>query len=125
MFVSLAFAVTLAGCTWTRKGGESTQQNVNVTRSDLVINVRNNLIPPTPVYLYLVPSGGGMEKDLGTIYGGDRSVRYEGLPLQGTFQFVARGSEKQVVSQVLVLTKAQVVSWDLQRNFIQVTRYAD
>ena len=116
------FAV-LGGCASTGKTGEDTREGsvLPANKGDLTIDVRNNLIPPTPVYIYLVPSS-GIERDMGQIFSGDRVVKYRGMPLQGAFQLIAKGSERSVASPVIVLTKVQELTWDLERNFIQITK---
>ena len=117
----------MASCASTSKTGEDTREGsvVPANKGELTINVRNNLIPPTPVYIYLVPGSGGIERDLGQIFSGDRTVRYRGMPLQGPFQLVAKGSERSIVSPIIVLTKVQELQWDLERDFIQVTKVYD
>lgn len=116
----LTLMLGTAACSHTGKGGEDTSPAPSA-QGDLEIMVHNNLIPPGPVYVYLVPSA-GIERDLGTVYGGNQVVRYRGLALKGSYQLVARTGSRTIASPVLVLTKVAGLDWDLERNRIQVTR---
>ncbi|HUP89955.1 MAG TPA: hypothetical protein VM100_11405 [Longimicrobiales bacterium] len=102
----------------------STQANVQSQPGQLDIDVTNNLIPPGPVYVYLVPSS-GIERDLGTVFGGTHRVTYRGFPLRGNYQFVARSGSRTIASTVLVLTNVLGLRWDLERNRIEVTRVVE
>lgn len=112
----------LAACASGNRG-ESVPQGTAV-QGDLNINIRNNLIPPGAVYVYLVPNG-GIERDLGTVMSGNRTVQYRGMPLKGTYQLVARTGSRTIASPILVLTNVREIEWDLERNFLQITKIAE
>ena len=94
------------------------------TQGQLDLDVTNNLIPPGPVYVYLVPSS-GIERDLGTVFGGTHRLTYRGFPLRGNYQFVARSGSRTVASPVMVLTNVLTMRWDLERNRIEVTKVVE
>lgn len=121
-FVFFITMLAAAACASSNRG-ESLPQGSTV-KGDLNINIRNNLIPPGAVYVYLVPNG-GIERDLGTVMSGNRTVQYRGMPLKGTYQLVARTGSRTIASPILVLTNVQEIEWDLERNFLQITKIAE
>ena len=118
----LGAAFALSACA--HQGEESGTPSGAQSQGQLDIDVTNNLIPPGPVYVYLVPAA-GIERDLGTVFGGTHRVTYRGFPLRGNYQFVARTGNRTVASTVLVLTNVLGLRWDLERNRIEVTRVVE
>ena len=97
--------------------GSSTQSRVD-------IEINNNLIPPGPVYIYLIPDG-GIERDLGTVFTGTHTVSYTGLELKGNYQLVAKTGDRTVPSAILPMKNVLGLRWDLERNYIEVTKVAE
>lgn len=112
--LALIFAVMMTGCASFRGSGGPVQ---------LEIEVINNLIPPGPIYLYMIANG-GIERDLGTVFGGTHVVQVKSpLELSGNYQFIAKTGSRTVATPVLVLDKnILALRWDLERNFIDVTK---
>lgn len=112
-------AIGAAGCA-SAPADNGTQDSP--VQGQLDFHIRNNLIPPATITIYLVPRS-GVERELGTIFGsGEQTLRYRGLPLQGEYQLEARADTRSLTSPILVLTKVLGVDWDLQRNYVQVTK---
>ena len=85
------------------------------------IHVQNDLIPPGPVTVYLVPES-GIERMLGTIASGPRTLQYKGLPPVGTQRLVARTSSgRNVVSSAFVIDGVVALEWSLSSNLVRIT----
>jgi hypothetical protein len=89
---------------------------------DTIIDVTNNLIPPTTVSVILQPRA-GIDRNLGEVFSNrTQALHYVGMPLQGEYQLIAEvANGRRLYSVIVVLTNATRVHWDLQRNFIDVT----
>jgi hypothetical protein len=106
--------IVLGGCA---TGGVSGPQ------VQLPVQINSNLIPPASnLTIYLVPSS-GIEHQLGTILGSGRhSLIYRGLPPSGTYRLVARADTRQMSSNLVQLdANVKAISWDLQRNYLELT----
>lgn len=91
------------------------------SQSVVTINVRNDLIPPANVQIYLVPSG-GIERLVGTVTSGDHSLRYSGLAPVGDHYLVARApSGRAMMSSVMTMDGVTALSWTLSSNLVRVT----
>ena len=120
--IGMLAAVALTGCI-TIPGRNPTEASSN-TRSRVDLEVNNNMIPPGPAYIYMMTPG-GIERDMGTVFGGSQVLTYKGLALTGNYQFVAKTGERTIVSPVFVMNNVLGLHWDLERNFMQVTRRAE
>ena len=110
-FVLIATLLLMAGCAKAPPGSQAV----------VTINVRNDLIPPANVQIYLVPSG-GIERLIGTITSGEHSLRYQGLAPVGDHYLVARApSGRGMMSSVLTMDGVTVLSWTLSSNLLRVT----
>ncbi len=112
--LALVIALTIASCASFRGSGGKVQ---------LELEVLNNLIPPGPVYVYMIANG-GIERDIGTVFGGTQVLEVKSpLELNGNYQFVAKSGSRTVTTPILVLDKSILgLRWDLERNFIDVSR---
>lgn len=103
-------------------GGCATR-GVSGPQVELPVQINSNLIPPASnLTIYLVPSS-GIEYQLGTILGSGRhSLVYRGLPPSGTYRLVARADTRQMYSDLIQLdANVKAISWDLQRNYLDLT----
>lgn len=101
----------LSACASAAKGGPA-----------VAVTVHNNLIPPTPVSVYMV-SQTGQERYLGMIVSGSaRTLRYEGLPPVGEYRLLARSetSSRRVVSNILLMDGVTALEWTLENNFVEI-----
>ena len=108
----------LCAVLWTACASTGEQNNaqraVNVT-------VVNNVIPPSPLEIYLVPRA-GIERSLGRVTGGTQTLQYRGLALSGEYQLVARTLSSQTYySPIIVLENVRAIRWDLMRNFLDIS----
>ncbi len=110
-----AAALLLAACA-SAPSGSQTQNVVN-------IHIQNDLIPPGPVTVYLVPES-GIERMLGTITSsGQRTLQYKGLPPVGAHRLVARRlSGNNVVSNIFVMDGVLALEWSLASNFVRIVQ---
>ena len=91
------------------------------SQSVVIINVRNDLIPPANVQIYLVPRG-GIERLVGTITSGNHSLRYSGLAPVGDHYLVARGpSGRAMTSSIMTMDGVTALEWTLSSNLLRVT----
>ena len=112
----LALMLVLSACA-SGGGGASGPQ---VT---LPITINSNLIPPASnLTIYLAPQS-GIEHNLGTILGSGRhSLTYRGLPPSGTYRLFARADNRQMYSNLVQLdANVKAISWDLQRNYVELS----
>lgn len=91
-------------------------------QADVTIHINNNLIPPASLTIYLMPRA-GIERNLGNLIGSGRhTLRYQGFPLGGEYQLIARTTgDRAFGSPVMVLDNVIRIDWDLQRNFVDIT----
>ncbi|MGH7461083.1 MAG: hypothetical protein ACREMA_08650 [Longimicrobiales bacterium] len=109
---SAAVAVLLVAACASAPGGTTSVVNVHV---------QNDLIPPGPVTVYLVPES-GIERMLGTISSGPRTLQYTGLPPVGTQRLVARTSNgRNIISSAFVIDGVVALEWSLASNLVRIT----
>ncbi|HEX6558525.1 MAG TPA: hypothetical protein VF021_03665 [Longimicrobiales bacterium] len=94
------------------------------SQAQVDFEIINDLIPPGPATIYLLTRVGS-EREIGIVSGGTRVLRYQGLALKGEYQLVAKRGERIIYSPILVLERVLALRWDLERNYIQVTRVED
>src|SRR5262245_45152769 len=94
--------------------------------NSVTIVIENNLIPPGPVTVYLVPRS-GIERMLGTAHSSQRSnLVYRGLPPVGEHRLVARTLAGQnIVSTIFNMDGVLGLEWSLASNFVRVTETKD
>jgi hypothetical protein len=110
-YCKLAILLALAACATAKPG----------TQSVVSISVRNDLIPPANVEIYLVPAG-GIERLIGTVTSGDHSLRYTGLAPKGDYYLIARApSGRFMRSSVLAMDDVTGLAWTLSSNLLRVT----
>lgn len=87
----------------------------------ITIDVRNDLIPPANVEIFLVPRG-GIERMVGRVTSGDHSLRYTGLAPVGDHYLLARApSGRAMTSSILTMDGVTGLSWVLSSNLLRVT----
>lgn len=91
------------------------------SQAQVDFEIINNLIPPGPATIYLLTRVGS-EREVGIVSGGTRVLRYQGLALKGEYQLVAKRGERIIYSPIIVLERVLGLRWDLERNYLQVTR---
>ena len=107
----LVLIAAIAACATAKPGSQAV---VN-------ISVRNDLIPPANIEVYLVPAG-GIERLVGTVTSGDHHLRYTGLAPVGDHYLVARApSGRFMRSTVLTMDGVTGLSWTLSSNLLRVT----
>ena len=90
-------------------------------QSTVVIDIRNDLIPPAHVSVYLVPEA-GIERLLGTVTSGRQTLQYRGLAPVGNHRLAARmTSGRAILSNVRVMDGVTGLEWVLMSNFLRVT----
>jgi hypothetical protein len=109
-------SVLLAGCATSAPG----------PGASVAIVIENNLIPPGPVTVYLVPRS-GIERLLGTAHSSQRSnLVYRGLPPVGEHRLVARTLRGQnILSSTFVMDGVLGLEWSLATNFVRITETKD
>lgn len=116
----LMMALAVTSCAGAPADNAASQNSP--VRGQLDFRIHNNMIPPSTITVYLVPRA-GVERELGTIFGsGEQTLQYRGLPLQGEYQLVARADTRELASPIVILTHVLAMDWDLQRNYVQVTK---
>ena len=110
-FFVLALVAALSACASGQQGSSSV---VN-------IDVRNDLIPPANVEIFLVPRG-GIERLVGRLTTGERTLRYTGLAPVGDHYLLARAPDGRAMnSTILTMDGVTGLSWVLSSNLLKVT----
>ena len=107
-------ASMLIGCGTAARGGAAGEA--------ILVEVNNNLIPPTVVSVYIV-SETGSRRLLGTARpGAETTLRYTGIPAGGNFRLVARTTGGgDLPSTPFSLVRGGTVSWDLRSGIATVS----
>jgi hypothetical protein len=90
----------------------------------VLVQVNNNLIPPTVISVYLVrEGGGGGRRLLGTVTpGSETTLRYTGVTAGGNYRLVARATAgRDIPSTPFSLIRGGTVNWDLQSGIATVS----
>lgn len=89
----------------------------------VLVQVNNNLIPPTVISVYLVREGGGGRRLLGTVTpGSETTLRYTGATSGGNYRLVARVTAgRDIPSTPFSLIRGGTVNWDLQSGIATVS----
>lgn len=113
LFVLLASM--LAACGTGARGGAPGEA--------VLVQVNNNLIPPTVVSVYIVSEGGGGRRLLGTVTpGSETTLRYTGVTAGGNYRLVARAmAGRDIPSTPFSLIRGGTVNWDLQSGIATVS----
>lgn len=108
----VAAALALSACaTMGGAGGEG----------DTTVEVRNNLIPPTSLSVYVIPEIGARQL-VGLVQpGATRTLRYSPTS-RGQVRFRAETTEgREIVSNPLTFSAGATVTWDVNANLATVT----
>lgn len=86
------------------------------------IEVRNNLIPPTSLSVYLVPDIGSRQL-IGVVQpGATRTLRFDPVGGSGQYRFRAETTEgREILSNPLSFSTGVTVTWDVNANLATVT----
>jgi hypothetical protein len=89
----------------------------------LDVRVNNNLVPPTILTIYLLPTS-GPERNLGEAWSSRvSSFRYNGLAPRGQYRLLGRASNnRQMASEIVVLDGVRAIEWNLQSNRVIILR---
>lgn len=112
MFALLAF-VLIAGCA-------STSETEGA--ADVPVEVRNNLIPPTSLTVWMVPTVGGRDM-LGVVPpGATQTLGFNMFSASGEYRLQAQTTAgEEIWSYPFILSESDAaVIWDLSANNIQV-----
>jgi len=107
----LATLLLVAGCASGGRGGPAVR-----------ILVNNNLVPPTPVSVYML-SQTGQERYLGMVVSSStNTVLYQGLPPVGEYRLVARSetSNRRIVSNIVLMDGVTALEWSLENNLVEI-----
>jgi hypothetical protein len=112
-----AAVIVLAGaCSWFRPG--ATGEPVPADPDAITIIVQNNVMPPTPITVYIIEEGGTSTR-LGQVSGASTERFTPRIPPTGRAQLYARSSDGgERTSNFVSLRQSQILEWDLFTNIV-------
>lgn len=107
---SLALLPLLGGC--------ATGSNAAAGEATAAVEVRNDLIPPTPLTIYLVPES-GVRRLLGNVGPSQTRILPIRDPLPGQHRLMGRTTGgNEIYSNRITVGGADTLRWDLSSNIV-------
>lgn len=114
------FAAGLVVAASVAVGGACAAHRTANGSNDIVVQVQNDLVPPAPLTIFLVPDG-GIRRLLGTVQGSG-TVTIRNPPI-GRYRLLARTDVgREIISDPVIAVLGDALKWDLYTNVISAAR---